>query len=58
MNIDRMIGKFLINIGWFKGEPFRLFKVEFVSIDGYCALETIFEIQVAQFICGLYFDNS
>ena len=56
MNIDRMIGKFLINIGWFKGEPFRLFKVEFVSIDNYSV--TLFEIQVVRFLCGLYFDNS
>ena len=56
MNIDRRVGKFLISIGLFKGESFKLFKVELGSIDNYSV--TLFEIQVAQFICGLYFDNS
>jgi len=56
MKMYRRFGRFLIDIGWFKGEQFRLFKVEFVSIDNYSV--TLFELQVVRFLCGLYFDNS
>jgi len=49
------------DLGWYRGNEFRLFSIELFSVqDDYptgWSMVTIFQIQVARFIVGLYLSN-
>ena len=54
MNISKQVGSLFFSIGWFRGEPFKLFSLSLM--DCWEAGVTIFDLQIAKmcFAIGVY----